>query len=268
MPLGIIINGALGRMGKEVAGVVLKDNNCSLRGAIEYREHPLMGKDYGECVGRGTIGIKVCSSIEETDCSNSVCIDFSTAGAVCNLISKAAEKKVPVVIGTTALGEDNIKFIRSFSSDIPILISPNMSLGINLLFLLTEIAAKRLKGIFDIEIIEAHHRHKRDAPSGTAKRLGEIAAAALGIDYNLHVKDGRKGVSETDRSQMEIGMHAVRGGDIVGDHTVLFAGEGERIELKHIAHSRSTFAQGAVAAARWLYNKKAGMYSMRDVLDF
>jgi 4-hydroxy-tetrahydrodipicolinate reductase len=148
----------------------------------------------------------------------------------------------------------------------PVLVSPNMSLGVNLLFSLTELVANRLKNDFDIEIIEAHHRFKKDAPSGTAKRLGEIVAQAYNLPYEKAVRDGRSGISSEDRKKNEVGMHAVRGGDIVGDHTVLFAGMGERIELRHMAHSRSTFARGAVAAAKWLSTRKAGYYSMKDVL--
>jgi 4-hydroxy-tetrahydrodipicolinate reductase len=148
-----------------------------------------------------------------------------------------------------------------------ILMSPNMSLGVNLLFYLTQVAAQRLRDGFDIEIIEAHHRMKKDAPSGTARRLGEIAAQARGLSYEQAVRNGREGMAG-ERPCNEIGMHAVRGGDIVGDHTVLFAGFGERIELRHAAQSRQTFARGAVAAAKWLADKPAGLYSMRDVLGF
>jgi 4-hydroxy-tetrahydrodipicolinate reductase len=140
-----------------------------------------------------------------------------------------------------------------------------MSLGVNLLFLLTELAAKKLGSTFDIEIVEAHHRFKKDSPSGTAARLGEIAASAIGMTYDDAVKNGRAGMVGA-RTNREIGMHAVRGGDIVGDHTVLFAGLGERLELRHVAQSRSPLAHGAVAAAKWLATQKSGLYTMRDVL--
>ena len=268
MSVGIIIVGALGRMGKEIAEMALKDTECLLRGAIEYKKHPLTGKDYGTCLGKDPAGIAVTDSIAGIDCTDSVCIDFSSPAALRDLAPLAAEKKGPLVIGTTGLSADDTIFIQSFASRIPILISPNMSLGINLLFLLTEMVASRLKNDYDIEIIEAHHRFKKDAPSGTAKRLGEIVAGSLGLDYNACIKNGREGISASDRSRREVGMHAIRGGDIVGDHSVLFAGIGERIELRHMAHDRSILARGAVAAAKWLYNKDPGMYTMRDVLGF
>lgn len=268
MPRGIIIFGALGRMGKEIAEVIFKDTECSLRGAVESKKHPLLGKDYGGCMGKGPIDIAVTDSIAGIDCTDSVCIDFSSPASLHDLLPQAAEKKVPLVIGTTGLSTDTADFARSFSSRIPMLISPNMSLGVNLLFMLTEMVASRLKNDYDIEIIEAHHRFKKDAPSGTAKRLGEIAAGSLGLTYDSCITNGRKGISASDRSRQEVGMHAVRGGDIVGDHTVLFAGIGERIELRHMAHSRSTFAHGAVAAAKWLYTRTPGMYTMREVLGF
>ncbi|MBN1307648.1 MAG: 4-hydroxy-tetrahydrodipicolinate reductase [Chitinispirillaceae bacterium] len=268
MPLGIIIIGALGRMGKEIAEIVLTDSDFSMRGAVEYERHPLMGKDYGSCIGKDAANIPVTGSIAGIECAGCVCIDFSSPASLLRILPAAAEKKVPVVVGTTGLSKDDIASAHSFSSRIPILISPNMSLGVNILFLLTEMAASRLNKNYDIEIIEAHHRYKKDAPSGTAKRLGEIAAASIGLDYETCVKNGRKGVASSDRSRKEVGMHAVRGGDIVGDHTVLFAGIGERVELRHFAHSRSIFARGSLAAARWLIGQPPGLYAMRDMLGF
>jgi 4-hydroxy-tetrahydrodipicolinate reductase len=158
-----------------------------------------------------------------------------------------------------------VRRIEALASLAPVVFSPNMSLGVNLLFHLTGQIAARLGSDFDIEIIETHHRDKRDAPSGTARRLGEIAAAARGLSYDRDVRHGRAGLVG-QRSDREIGMHAVRGGDIVGDHTVLFAGTGERIEVRHAAHSRATFARGAVTAAKWLADRPPGLYTMRDVL--
>jgi 4-hydroxy-tetrahydrodipicolinate reductase len=255
-------------MGREIAEVVYSDSSVSLRAAIEYQGHPMQGSDYGTCIGKGASAISVGHSISSVDCTGSVVIDFSSSKSLPVLLPAAAEKNVPVIIGITGLTADELGYAKSFSSKIPVLVSPNMSLGVNLLFRLTELVADRLNNNFDIEIIEAHHRFKKDAPSGTAKRLGEIAAASLGMSYDDCIRDGRKGISPVDRSRQEIGMHAVRGGDIVGDHTVLFAGIGERVELRHMAHSRSTFAQGAVAAAKWISGKRAGFYSMRDVLGF
>lgn len=266
MDLNVVIVGALGRMGVEIANIVLNDNALKLRGAIEYQGHPAYGNDYGTAIGRGPLGIKVQSSVEDIDFSNTVLIDFSSPASTRSILEKAPEKKIPVVIGTTGLGQGELDLAKDVAQNVPVLVSPNMSLGVNLLFSLTQMVASRLKDQFDIEIIEAHHRFKKDAPSGTARRLGEVAAEALGLNYNEAVRNGREGISDSIRSSVEIGMHAVRGGDIVGDHTVLFAGMGERVELRHMAHSRSTFAQGAVVAAKWLSNQNAGFYSMRDVL--
>lgn len=268
MALGIIIIGALGRMGKEIAEIVLSDKNCSLRGALEYPEHPNSGEDYGTCIGKGTLGIPVAKSLSDIDCSNAISIDFSSPKSTTSLIPLAASLHLPTVIGTTGITATDLQLINSFADRIPLLFSPNMSLGVNLLFLITGLVADRLKDDYDIEIIEAHHRFKKDAPSGTAKRLGEIVADSLDVSYDDCVKNGRSGISTSDRSRREIGMHAVRAGDIVGDHTVLFSGIGERIELRHMAHSRSTFAQGSVSAAKWLSKQQPGSYSMRDMLGF
>ncbi len=268
MPIGIIIIGALGRMGKEIAEITLSDNDCSLRGVVEYKNHPLQGKDYGLSTGIGPNSIFITDSISDIDCNNAVCIDFSSPQSLPRLLPSAVSKKAPLVIGTTGLTSEDTVFIQSFSSQIPILISPNMSLGVNILFHLTEMVASRLKDDYDIEIIEAHHRFKKDAPSGTAKRLGEIVSDVLGLKYESCIQNGRKGISVSGRPRQEVGMHAVRGGDIVGDHTVIFAGIGERIELRHTAHSRSNFARGAINAAKWLINKKPGIYSMHDMLGF
>lgn len=267
MTVGIAIIGALGKMGREIAEIVLSDNQCSLEGAIEYPEHPCVGKTYSECIGKPEGKPTVTSSISGLSGKNNVCIDFSSPDSLQRYLPEAAENNIPVVIGTTGLSDDALSFIETFGSTIPILVSPNMSLGVNLLFSLTELVSTRLKDTFDIEIIEAHHRFKKDAPSGTAKRLGEIAAAALGLHYESCVENGRAGIFPDERSNKSIGMHAVRGGDIVGDHTVLFAGIGERIELRHVAHNRANFARGAVLGAKWLSQQNPGMYSMRDVLQ-
>lgn len=265
MSTEIILLGALGRMGREIAGLALADTAFSISGAIEYENHPAIGTDYGISLGNKSLGIPIASTPEDI-AGTPVIIDFSSPHSIKTCLPIAAEKNMPYLLCTTGISDADKEFAASFSDKIPVLISPNTSLGVNLLFLLTEFVSARLKNDYDIEIIEAHHRFKKDAPSGTAKRLGEIVADSLGMTYNECIKDGREGISSTERSKKEVGMHAVRGGDIVGDHTVLFAGIGERIELKHMAHSRSTFAKGALLAARWLANQKNGHYSMRDML--
>jgi 4-hydroxy-tetrahydrodipicolinate reductase len=264
--LPIVINGALGKMGIEIASIALADPAMRLSGAIERPGHPRLGDDYGICIGKGPLGITVTSAPEEIDAEEAVIVDFSSPLATRLLIEHAVAKKMRMVIGTTGLSEADHVQIKNAAERIAMLASPNMSLGVNLLFSLTELVSSRLKNDFDIEIIEAHHRFKKDSPSGTARRLGEIVSEAYGLPYETAVRNGRSGISPSDRPRNEVGMHAVRGGDIVGDHTVLFAGIGERIELRHMMHSRSTLARGAVAAATWIADRKPGLYSMKDVL--
>jgi 4-hydroxy-tetrahydrodipicolinate reductase len=257
--VNIIIIGALGRMGVEIAKAVAEDADTRVVGCVEYSGHPKIGTDMG--------GVKVCSSVEETGVKdNAVIIDFSSLQSTRANLRMAGEWKLPVVVGTTGLEEGDFEIARNAAAKVPVLVSSNMSLGVNLLFSLTELVAKKLGGAFDIEIIEAHHRNKLDSPSGTARTLGEVAAKAIGQTYNDAIVNGRGGMASGARPPTEIGMHAVRGGDIVGDHTVLFAGLGERIELRHTAHNRGIFARGAVAAAKWIAGKPAGLYSMKDVL--
>ncbi|MBN2037773.1 MAG: 4-hydroxy-tetrahydrodipicolinate reductase [Chitinispirillaceae bacterium] len=266
MPTPIIINGALGKMGVEIARVALDNPAVSLGGAIEAHGHDRLGEDYGACIGRGPLGFPLKDVLDEGSLQQSVIIDFSSPSSTAALLRLVPTRVTRLVIGTTGLDEPTLSLAREASKRMPVLVSPNMSLGMNLLFHLTGLVSSRLKDQFDIEIIEAHHRHKKDAPSGTARRLGEIAASAYGLTYDEVIRNGRAGMASEDRPKKEVGMHAVRGGDIVGDHTVLFAGAGERIELRHVAHSRSTLAQGAVAAAIWLAEQKSGFYSMNDVL--
>ncbi len=266
MATDIIIIGALGRMGIEIARVVLDDPEVRLAGCVEYASHPKMGADYGSCIGVDCGGVKVTSSVEQTDVEGGVIIDFSSVQSTRALLENASKVNRPMVVGTTGLEKSDYELAAKAAQFIPIVVSPNMSLGVNLLFSLTDLVAKRLKGNFDIEIVEAHHRFKKDSPSGTARKLGEIVADALGQTYDEAVRNGRSGMASSTRSPLEIGMHAVRGGDIVGDHTVLFAGMGERVELRHMAHSRATFARGAVETAKWLASKQPGSYTMKDVL--
>lgn len=266
MTIPIIINGAFGKMGVEVAGAVLADGAVSLAACVDRKGHPSCGRDYGLCIGKGPMGITAVDAVDPKLAENAVIIDFSSPQSTRALLEKAGDSKFRMVIGTTGLTDADYALAKRVALRIPLLVSPNMSLGVNLLFSIAEIAASRLKDDFDVEIIEAHHRFKKDAPSGTAKRLGEVIAKAQGGEYESRVRHGRSGISANDRPRGEIGMHAVRGGDIVGDHTVLFAGIGERIELRHMAHNRGPLARGAVAAAKWLWTQKPGYYSMLDVL--
>lgn len=263
----IIIVGAMGKMGIEIARVIANDSDTQLVGCVDYAGHPKIGEDYGAAVGLDVKDVKIVSSIEECkERENAVIIDFSSIASTRANLERAEKINLPMVIGTTGLEKSDHDLAQKVAAKIPIIVATNMSLGVNLLFSLTEMVAQKLGANFDIEIIEAHHRLKKDSPSGTAKTLGEVAAKAIGKTYDEAVVNGRVGVIDGVRPKLEIGMHAVRGGDIVGDHTVLFAGIGERVELRHQAHSRSVFAQGAVFAAKWIANQKAGFYTMRDVL--
>ena len=266
MSIDIVIVGALGRMGIEIANIVFENNTLKLKGCVEYPGHPRIGEDYGICIGKGPVGVSLSDSVDKIDYRNAVIIDFSSPVSTRKLLEMAAVEKMNIVVGTTGLGQSDQSLFSDAAKKSAVLTSPNMSLGVNILFALTELVASRLKNDFDIEIIEAHHRFKKDSPSGTAKRLGEIAAECIGLSYDQAIKNGREGIASGERSRTEIGMHAVRGGDIVGDHTVLFAGIGERIELRHVAHNRSVLAKGAVTAAMWINGKTAGLYSMKDVL--
>jgi len=267
MAVGIVVNGVLGRMGKEIAQTVFTDSEVVLRGCIEREGHPSLGADIGGFLGIEKTGVTIRSSLKEIAGNVDVIIDFTTPASTRSLLQEIQGTTTAIVIGTTGLSDSDMALIKKASGANAILFSPNMSLGVNFLFYLTQIAAERLGGDFDIEIIEAHHRFKKDSPSGTAKMLGEIAAAARGSSYKEAASHGREGVV-SERPTEQIGMHAVRGGDIVGDHTVLFAGIGERLEIRHCAHSRTTFARGAVKAAKWLHDQKPGLYSMRNVLGF
>jgi len=254
----VIVCGARGRMGQQIVFEVRGDTTMKLIGAIESPYHPELGKKLIE-------GVIVSSNLEEVVQEEAVIIEFTTPPATLEHLKVAKRKKVPMVIGTTGFQAAELNQIREASSSIPILLSPNMSIGINLLFKLVQITAKTLGKEFDKEVIEAHHRRKKDAPSGTAKRIAQILAQTEGKKLDQVGVFGRQGITGKRRKE-EIGIHAVRGGSIVGDHTVLFAGEGERLEITHRAESRKIFARGAILSAKFIAQKKAGLYDLQDVL--
>jgi len=262
----IVVAGAAGRMGSTIIRVIKETDGVELAGAVESEGHPFIGKDAGEVAGIGRTGISIVGKVHEAlHGPGDVLIDFtSPSGTLVNL-QYAAERGVGAVVGTTGFSEEEYKKIQGLSRRIPCVVSPNMSTGVNLLFRLVREVAEVLGDDYDVEIIEAHHRHKKDAPSGTAMKIGRIIAEALGRDLDKVGKYGRFGITG-ERDRKEIGIQAIRAGDIVGDHTVLFAGPGERIEITHRAHSRECFARGAVRAAKWVVNKKPGLYDMLDVL--
>ena len=259
----IVVAGCAGRMGKEILAKLFARTDCEVIGGTEYHESPFIGHDLGELIGAKPKGVKVSANLAELLKSADVLIDFSAASAAAKNVAEAAAAGCAIVIGTTGLGADAEKAINEAAQKIAIVKAPNMSLGVNLLTALVEKAAKALDEAFDIEIMELHHNQKKDSPSGTALLLGEAAAKGRGSNLSsLRAPDIREGVREAG----QIGFAVVRGGNIVGEHTVLFAGENERIEIRHQATSRTVFVSGAIKAAFWLKGKKAGLYSMLDVL--
>jgi 4-hydroxy-tetrahydrodipicolinate reductase len=236
----------------------------TLVGAVDAATCPQNGQDAGVVAGAAANGVMIADALPD---HTEVVIDFSYAAATAALAPLMAKRRMAWVIGTTGLSPAELRAVEAAAEQTPVLMAPNMSVGVNLLLLLVEDAARALKGRgYDVEIIERHHRRKKDAPSGTALGLG--AAAAKGLEWNLDqvAQHGRVGMQEEDRPVEQIGFHAVRGGDFVGDHTVVFAAEGESVELSHRATTRDTFAMGALRAAAWLHAQPPGLYSMRNVL--
>ncbi|MCX7678847.1 MAG: 4-hydroxy-tetrahydrodipicolinate reductase [Spirochaetes bacterium] len=266
----IAVNGAAGRMGLHVMTVILERGH-TIAAAFEREKSPHVGKKITTAIqGSFTakdldVNFEVVSQERLTRCDG--VIDFSTPEATINLLQHVVDLNKPIVIGTTGFTEEQTVKIKKAAERIPIVFSPNMSVGVNVLFKLTELAAKTLRDSYDIEIFEAHHRLKKDAPSGTAKKLFEIIKTAVAQLENYRCVEGRSGIVG-ERSKDEIGMMVLRGGDIVGEHTVFFIGEGERLELTHRAMSRKNFAIGAVLALEYILHKSNGLYSMFDVLGF
>ena len=263
--LGIVVCGAAGRMGSTLVRLIRQTSGVALVGAVDRPGSPRVGKDAGEFAGVGELGIRLNSRIEPFLKGNVAIIDFTRPEASLVYLKAAAAKEIPIVIGTTGFIPRQTAEIKKLSRRTPTLFSANMSVGVNVLLSLVGRLAKALGDDYDVEIIEAHHRFKKDAPSGTALALGRAVAEALKRDLDRVGVCGRKGVVG-ERSKKEIGLMAVRAGDIVGEHTVIFGGLGERIELVHRAQSRETFARGAIRAAQWLVKQKKGLYGMRDVL--
>lgn len=265
-PRKLAISGASGRMGQRLVRLVRENPDFELTGALESPDSPNLGKDAGLVAGVGDIGVAVTSDFAAATAGAEAFLDFSTPDAVDENIVLAAEKKIPAIIGVTGLGEDTLGKLLAASQKIPILHAPNMSFGINLLYRTVEEIAGRLGREYDIEIIEAHHNKKKDAPSGTALAIFEKLRAARNYPEDS-AKPGRVG-AVGPRPQKEIGIHAVRAGAIVGDHTVLFAGPGEVIEVTHRAQSRDAFATGALKASLLMVGKAPGLYSFSDVMGF
>lgn len=252
-------------MGRSLIQAACRYEGITLGAASEHPESPFIGRDAGELAGEGELRVSVASNLDDKKEDFDVLIDFTRPEATMANLSLCRDYGKALVIGTTGLTEAQRQIIASAAVDIPIVLAPNMSVGVNLCLKLLDIAARVLGDTVDIEIIEAHHRHKVDAPSGTALRMGEIIAESLGRDFSQCAIYGRQGLSG-ERSRESIGFSSLRAGDVVGEHTVMFAAEGERVEISHKASSRMTFAFGAMRAACWVRSREAGLYDMQDVL--
>ena len=260
-----IVAGTAGRMGGRIIKTILETDGIELGASFERSDHPVVGKDVGEVIGVGPLNITVASSLEEVIDQGDVIIDFTHYEASLRHLEIASKHRRPIVIGSTGFQENHLAEARKYAEKVPCVLAPNMSVGVNVLFKIVAEVAKYLGDGFDIEIIEAHHHHKKDAPSGTAMKLAEVLAEARGwklSDVGVFCRHGMIG----ERKKEEIGIQTIRAGDIVGEHTVLFGGIGERIEVTHKAHSRDNFARGAVRAAMWVVNQPDGMYDMHNVL--
>ena len=260
----LCVAGACGRMGQRLIALATADGAFNVTGALERADHPSVGQDIGASVGAKD---PVLVTGDQAACiaNCDVVLDFTVPEATLEHLEAAVKAKKAMVIGTTGFTDKQRARLNDLAARIPAVVASNMSLGVNLLFALTDDAARILGPDFDVEIIEAHHRFKKDAPSGTARRLAEILAERRGLSVTDDLRHGREGIVG-ERPPDEIGVHAVRGGDIVGDHTVVFAGLGERIELTHRAQSRDTFARGALRAAKFVVKQKPGIYTMQQVL--
>ena len=261
----IAIHGAGGRMGRALIEAVRDADGGELVAALDRPDSPLIGVDAGEMAGLGNLGVAIGDDLAALGDGFEVLIDFTAPQATLAALAHCRAHGRGMVIGTTGLDAEQKQAIAEAAETIPVVFAPNMSVGVNLTFKLAELAARVLGDSVDIEIVEAHHRHKVDAPSGTALRLGEVVAEALGRDLEECAVYGREGHTGP-RERRTIGFETIRAGDIVGEHTVLYAANGERVEITHRATSRMTFAGGAVRAAQWLAGRDRGLFDMQDVL--
>ena len=265
--INVIISGIAGRMGKRIAQTIHNDPQTTIIGGLESRNHSCVGQDVGEVAGIGRLGLKITDDPKSLWEKGDVIVEFTSVEATLSHVNMAAECRKAMVVGSTGFTEAQRVEIESLSKNFPCVMAPNMSVGVNILLKILGETARFLKDDFDVEIIEAHHHLKKDAPSGTAMRIAKVLADALDRNLEEVAVYGRKGMLG-ERKRSEIGIHSIRGGDIVGNHTVLFAGEGESIEITHRAHSRDTFAMGACKAAKFVVDAENGLYNMNDVLQF
>jgi len=261
----IAVAGASGRMGGRIATLSKDYKDLKLTGAFERKGHKDIGRDVGTVIGIGDTGVPLADDLRSIIEGIDVVISFTTVEASLEHLKIAASKGKAIVIGTTGFSKDDLKTVAKLTRKIPCVMASNMSMGVNLLLKVLQDVAKVLGDAYDVEIIEAHHRMKKDAPSGTAIKMAQVIAAALNRKFDDVAVYARKGIIG-ERTTKEIGIQTVRAGDIVGEHTIIFGGLGERIEIVHKASSRDTFARGALRAAMWVHKKPAGLYDMQDVL--
>jgi len=261
----IAVSGAAGRMGRRIVAIAHEHSDAEISGALESAGNATLGRDAGELAGIGAIGVTVTDDVAAVVSGCDVLIDFSMPEASLEHTNAAASAGKAIVVGTTGFSPAQKEEILRVGQSTRFLMAPNMSMGVNLLFVLVDRVARALGDGYDVEIVESHHRMKKDSPSGTAVKLAEVIAQALGRDLSTAGVYGRKGMVG-ERSPQEIGVMALRGGDIVGEHMVMFVTNGERVELIHRAHSRDALATGAVQAALWLVSRPTGVYDMQDVL--
>jgi 4-hydroxy-tetrahydrodipicolinate reductase len=252
-------------MGCRLVALVKDSTALALAGAIEHKGHHALGEDAGEIAGSGRVGVSITDDLAALMERGEVVIDFSSPEATLSHLRVVAQHRRAMVIGTTGFSAAEMEEVKVLARQVPCVCSPNMSVGVNLMYKVIGEMAKTLGDEYDIEVIEAHHRLKKDAPSGTALRIAEVLARAVNRDLNQVGVYARKGLIG-ERKKGEIGIQSIRAGDIVGDHTILFGGMGERIEVTHRASSRDTFARGALRAARWVVRQPSGLYDMMDVL--
>ena len=263
-PIRVAVSGAGGRMGRMLTSAITRADDMRVTGAVDHPGASEKGADAGALAGVDHLGVPIVGDIAQM-ADFDVLVDFSVATATLDKLAFCTGDGKALVIGTTGFEEAGLEAIRRAAESVPIVMAPNMSVGVNVAFKLIEFAARTLGDDVDVEVFEAHHRHKIDAPSGTAVRMGEILAATLNRDIAADAVYGREGITG-ERERRTIGFHSLRGGDIVGEHTVTFAGTGERIEITHRAGSRENFAAGAVRAVRFVAGREPGLYGMDEVL--
>lgn len=261
----VTVAGIAGRMGNILAKLVVNTTDMELVGATEASGHSMIGENVSDLIGRRGLGVRVTDKIEDALLEADALLDFTSPKSTMGALEICVKNKIAAVIGTTGFEPAQEKRIEKYAEVIPMVYAPNMSLGVNLLARLVKQAAKALGPDYDVEMVEVHHRHKADSPSGTALMLAHTIAEARGMELEKALVWGRQGKTGS-RPDNQIGVMSLRAGDVVGEHTIMFAGPGERLELIHRAHSRETFAQGALRAVRWVVGKSPGLYSMMDVL--